>query len=431
MRLKPISASDALRGRQLLPSSHNRFDVFRNRDNSANSFRDRSSSAKRKASDDGQSFTQPQVKKKPTFDAPCVASVDLAKLELLNKKVGDLYNISATLNDEVTKLNVDPDLTAVLRSVCKFVDSTIALQESLVNALSVNNNSNTNKGTNPTIQVHEEDAFDCGLSDSDMDTGPSSYSQMAARRPLRQKSLAQLHGQQRPVTTGPVVDPKVKRFQDAVKSAEKSTLIFNLDMGTTKLLNEKSILSRATLSLTAKAAAVEGKPANRPSQATVEALDDVLSIAEGVTLFGKQTKAFRNNGKADDPRNGTFFTIPLRYEFKDKDQRIAAETVLRERCKVECTTPYPTILRHCIRQVVTHVRNVYPEDYVKVQVDPTNFCLKVSRRSKKDGWFKYDDSIPLPEEAYNTTARSVPENIQLNNLPELIRRESAPHEESG
>ena len=422
MRLKPISASDALRGRQLLPPSHNRFEVFRNRNSSAASIRERSTSAKRKASDDGLSFSQPQVKKMASSDTPVFATVDLGKLELMNKNVANLYNISATLNEEVAKTKTDPELEAVLRSVCKFVDSSIALQEMIVDSISV-----SSKPQIPIVQVQDE------ASDSDMDTGPFfssgpfSYSQMTAKRPIKKKILTQ----SRPEQTTTPIDPKVKRFHDAIKSAEKSSLVFNLDMGGTKLLNEKSILSRATLALTAKAAIVEGKPANKPSQDTIDALDDVLSIAEGATLFGKQTKVFRNSNKADDPRNGTFFTVPVRYEFKDKDQKLAAESVLRERCKAECTTPYPTIVRHCIKQVIDHFRSCYQEDYIKVQVDPSNFCLKVSRRSKKDGWFKYDDPIPLPEEAYNTTARSVPEGFVIQNLPVLIRRENASAESSG
>ena len=189
-------------------------------------------------------------------------------------------------------------------------------------------------------------------------------------------------------------------------------------MGNTKLLNEKSILAKATLALTAKAAEVEGKPLSKLSQNSVDALDDVLSIAEGVTLFGKQTKPFRNSKLPEDPKNGTFFTIPVRYEFKDKEHRFSAESVLRDRCKVECTTPYPVILRHCIKQVIDHVRVQYPGEFVKVQVDSTNFCLKVSRRlADKKTWFKFDDPIPLPEECYNTTARSVPEGLVMNNLP--------------
>ena len=413
MKFKPISASEALRGRQLLPSNHNRFSAFMPRDNSVFNSRERSSSAKRKASEEGPSASQPQVKKRiQVGSAPAPAgTVDLSKLESMNKKIGSLYNISARLNEEVTKTTVSPELGTVLHSLCELMNASISLQEELVNSLTV-----TTPPAGPVPKVTIEDVTD--VIDSDMDTGNTgsfSYSQVASRRPLRQKQLHQLKPPSTPV---PAIDPKVKKFQDAIKMAEKSTLIFNLDMGNTKLLNEKSILSKATLALTAKAAEVEGKSLNKLSQDSVDALDDVLSIAEGVTLFGKQTKPFRNSKLAEDPKKGTFFTIPVRYEFKDKEQRFSAESVLRERCKIECTTPNPVIVRHCIKQAVDHVRTLYLGEFVKVQVDPNNFCIKVSRRSAdKKTWFKFDDPIPLPEAAYNTAARSVPDDLVMTNLP--------------
>ena len=391
MKLKPISATAALRGRQLLPPSHNRFDMFRNRDSSATSIRDRSSSAKRKASDGDDSNTQQQVKKKANTASQPHHEVDVSKFEELNKKVGTLYNMCARVSEEVSKIQAAPELISILGTISHFMDTATALHEEMVASMCSSHLSKVNaRATMPAIHVSQETNSE--VSDSDMDTGHISYSQVASRRPLRQKTLQQL----KPVKNVPEVDPKVKKFQDAVKLAERSSLIFNLDMGTTKMLNEKSILAKATLSLTAKAAVVEGKPPNRPSTEAVEALDDVLSLASGVTLFGKQTKVFKSKLKSDDPRNGTFFTIPVRYEFKDKDQKLAAESVLRERCKIECTTPYPTILRHCIRQVVEHIRADYPEEYIKVQVDTGNFCLKIARRAKDGTWSNYKENIPLP-----------------------------------
>ena len=420
MKLKPILANTALRGRQLLPPSHNRFDMFRNRDSSASSVRDRSSSAKRKASDGDASLSQ-QVKKKANTAAFNQPVVDTGKFEALNKKVGTLYNICARVKEEVIKLEGIPEVTSILNSICNFMDTTAAMHDEMVSSMFTTHLSKVStQHTTPVIQVSQDTASE--VSDSDMDTGHTSYSQVASRRPLRQKVLQQI----KPVNSQPEVDPKVKKFQDAVKLAERSSLVFNLDMGNTKLLNEKSILEKATLSLTAKAAVVEGKPPNRPSTETVNALDDVLSIASGVTLFGKQTKVFRSKVKSDDPRNGTFFTIPVRYEFKDRDQKLAAESVLRERCKIECTTPYPTILRHCIRQVVEHIRADHPEEYIKVHVDAGKFCLKLARRAKNGTWYNYKDSIPLPEECYNTTARTIPEDLIVPNLPARTRRESSP-----
>ena len=244
-----------------------------------------------------------------------------------------------------------------------------------------------------------------------MDTGNPSYSNMAAKRPARPQPAKRL------VNATEQVDPKIKAFKDAVKSAENSTLVFNLNMGNVKILNKKTILSKATLALTAKAAKLEGNPEHKPSQDTVDALDDVLSIAKRVELYGKSTKPFRNVRMKDDPRNGTFCTVPVKYEFSNKDARIAAESVLRERCKAECTTPYPLIVRHCINKVISHMQPHFQGEFIKVTVDAAKFGMKVSRKSAT-GWINYGKLIPFPEEAYNVTARVVPDDLELTDLPD-------------
>jgi hypothetical protein len=140
-------------------------------------------------------------------------------------------------------------------------------------------------------------------------------------------------------------------------------------------------------------------------------------VIEDVTLFGKATKPYENKANPRDPKNRTFFTMPVRYEFKNRDTRAEAESVLRELCKVECTTPYPLILRHCIRQVIDHMRKQFPGDYIRVTVDSDNMSLKVSRRKKGDGWYSLDDPIKLPWEVLDVQARVVPEGLRVPNLP--------------
>jgi len=206
--------------------------------------------------------------------------------------------------------------------------------------------------------------------------------------------------------------PEVKKFKEAVKDAERSTLVFNLDMGNVPILNADTISKKATLALTSMAAKAEGKNGSMPSLDAVAAIDDVLSVTKGMNFFGKATKPYKN---PKDPNTGKYYTIPVKYDFKDKDTRIRAETTLRERCKVNCSTPYPTILRECIRQTVNHFQGKYPKDKVRVQVDATNMCLKVLRRPADPGssWVSLDLPPKLPQEVLNISARSVPEGFAM------------------
>jgi hypothetical protein len=86
---------------------------------------------------------------------------------------------------------------------------------------------------------------------------------------------------------------------------------------------------------------------------------------------------------------------------------------------VKCSTPYPAIVRECIRQVVDHVRTTHSTDFVKVTVVPKEFSLKVSRRpqGKNLKWIDYPDLYPLPAEAWDVTAKKVPEGMRMFYLP--------------
>jgi hypothetical protein len=222
--------------------------------------------------------------------------------------------------------------------------------------------------------------------------------------------------------TLPQVDPKLENFKEAVKEAEKSTLIFNLNLGTVPIMNQDTMSTKATCALTAMAAKLENAKGSIPSDDTVTTLNDVLSVSTGIQFYGRKTKSYR---KKDDLQSGGFCTVPVRYNFNSKEDRIEAETVLRDKCKVACATPYHTMLRESIRQVIDAVKADYPGNFVRVAVDTNSMSLKVARRPMLD---KSDTSkkvwtnvgvIPIPDEALDTNIRSVPEGFKVGNIPRL------------
>jgi hypothetical protein len=213
--------------------------------------------------------------------------------------------------------------------------------------------------------------------------------------------------------------PELDRFKEAVREAENSTLLFNLDMGRVPIMNRDTIKLKATLAMTSMAAKLESE--NRtsvPCEDTVAAIDDILSVATGMEFFGRKTKTYTNK---NDPNSGLFCTIPVKYTFPDKDTRVEAETILKEKCGINCATPYPVILRECIKQVIDKVKEDYPNSRVKVIVDANRFCLRAARREKggEGGkkWESFESLIPLPREALNVETRRVPEGFSMEFLP--------------
>ena len=96
-------------------------------------------------------------------------------------------------------------------------------------------------------------------------------------------------------------------------------------MGKVPIMNKDTMSKKATLSLLAMAAKTEDKETSTHSDDTVAAIDDVLSMANGMQFFCNSTKTYR--GK-NDPESGSYCTVPVRYDFKDKDTRFRAEQVL-------------------------------------------------------------------------------------------------------
>jgi hypothetical protein len=209
-------------------------------------------------------------------------------------------------------------------------------------------------------------------------------------------------------------EKKVRKFQEAIRDAERSTLCFNLDMGNTPIMNRDTITERASLALTKMAANVEGKGRSIPCAETIESLDDITSMVTNMELYGTKTQTYKGKYSTG------FCTVPVKYQFKDRDQKAYAEKTLREVCKVKCTTPYPAIVRECIKQVVDHVRKSHPDDYVRVNVVAKEFSLKVSRRppGKDCPWVDYPDLLRLPDQAMDVATRKVPQGLRMFFLPE-------------
>ena len=83
--------------------------------------------------------------------------------------------------------------------------------------------------------------------------------------------------------------------------------------------------------------------------------------------------------------------------FKDKDAKIRAETVLRGTCKLQCSTPYPLKLRQAIKIVLVSQKEAHPKEFVQVRVDPENLTLRVSRKIEGK-WFNNIETVPLGTE---------------------------------
>jgi hypothetical protein len=212
----------------------------------------------------------------------------------------------------------------------------------------------------------------------------------------------------------PQVDPRISKYDTLIQEAERATLLFNLDMGKVELQNKQHMKDKASIALTKMAAATEGSKNSIPSEDTITLLDDTLSMAKGMTIFGKSTKTYRN---ARDPDNsGKFCTAPVKLDFQNKATRIKCEDILRKKCKVKCSVPYPTVIRECITSVISRVKKDFPNDFVKVTPVRGTPALKVEKisNSPEAVWQVWDKLVELPDFVLdNLDARSLPKDFKM------------------
>ena len=395
MKVRPFSAAELLRQNspRKFPPTSNRFATLRDESpapGNEGGRRFRSRSVKRKP-DDNPSYSS-IVGKNLTQSAN--SDENAKTLDLIGVNTAKVTSLCEKVQGELITLGAEPEICTIFTDLCEAIRCVNESQRILAE-----------KQLGPS--AHQDILLPAPPKKVKQNTGSGILAPILVDISRSQPEVSESQDEM-----------DHRKFKEAVKEAEKSTLLFNLNMGKVPIMNKETISKKATLALTSMAAKTEGKFSSTPSEDSVAAIEDVLSMTTGMSLYGNTTKTYSN---PKDKESGAFCTIPVKYEFKDKDTRMRAETVLRARCKVSCGTPYPMFLRECIKQVIDKVKNKFPGEYVRVNDDPSHMTLSVARRGNKDSsWIYLRDHIHLPSEVLNIGARSVPKDFVLQNLPESL-----------
>jgi hypothetical protein len=190
------------------------------------------------------------------------------------------------------------------------------------------------------------------------------------------------------------VDPKVigeRKVRQAIREAEKKTIIFNLDMGKVPVMNKDTLSRKVTLALGEKASGGEHDYDIRDAE---DAIDDILSCSK-LEFLGATSKKFYNKKNPNDARNDTFCTIPVRFEFKDKETRFQAEKTLRKVCKVSCAIPYPKKLRTMMDALLTEGKKQYPNSYIRTKVNVDDLTIEAHAKVG-DNWIDLGMKTTIP-----------------------------------
>jgi len=164
-----------------------------------------------------------------------------------------------------------------------------------------------------------------------------------------------------------------RKVKNAIKDAEKKTLIFNLDLGMAPTMNKETLSRKVTLALSNKATTGEHDYHIGDAE---DVIDDLLSCSK-LEFLGTTSRKYHNTRDAKDPLNGKMCTLPVRLDFKDRETRIQAEISLRKICKVRCTTPYPKKLRGLLDSLVKEGKKIAPEKFIRTRVNVDKLSIDV------------------------------------------------------
>jgi hypothetical protein len=260
--------------------------------------------------------------------------------------------------------------------------------------------------------------------------GPPTWATVASSRakvnnkkkPNQQKHDSGKHQlNQDPGGEGTFASPPESGFTKAVKEAERSILIFNLNLGNGPTMNPVTISGKVTVSmlniLTAKA---ERQPGCHTQEAR-DLVEDILSQVTKMEFFGTKTSPCKFPN--DPSKNGKFYTIPVKLSFKDRKCAQAAAELLRENLGLYSVTPYHKTLRAAINLVINNAKKENPGYQVKANLDLNGKSLKVFVRAdtKPPGrWTPIGANVPLPDEALDPTSKDTT-NLALPISPSKLR----------
>jgi hypothetical protein len=193
----------------------------------------------------------------------------------------------------------------------------------------------------------------------------------------------------------PVIPPEVtarKKVQVALRDAEKKTVIFYLNLGTSQMMNKDSISRKVTTTL--GQIVKDGKHDFNISDAE-DVIDDILSCSK-LEFLGNTTKKFFNKRNTNDTRNDKMYTVPVRMDFRDRDTRFNAEISLRKICKVNCAVPYPKKFRLMLGELVRESKKTNPNSFIRTKVNFDKLTIEAHAKTE-GGWvdLKLLREIPL------------------------------------
>ena len=206
-------------------------------------------------------------------------------------------------------------------------------------------------------------------------------------------------GQSARMATAPAPPPKPtgeRELREAMERSDKESVLYDANLGQAATFNRARL--SAQLSSGLKSSVIQAATAAGADVVeAVRVLDDAFSGVEDVDFIGQSSAKYNNKRKADDPKNGTFCTMPVKLKFPDRDSRIFFENSIRNLAGLKATQSFPKQIRNEMNQFMGRVKSENPDMIVMVR--PDSRTLRINAFIKWEGersWTRYNESHPIP-----------------------------------
>jgi hypothetical protein len=197
-------------------------------------------------------------------------------------------------------------------------------------------------------------------------------------------------------------------------------------LGQSPLLNPATISSKVTGALIQAAAKNVDCRHGDPSAIAGEMVNDLLSQVKSMDLFGKSTRPCK------DPKNpsldGTFYTIPVKISFGNKQVAKQVNDILRKQYKVSTSIPYHKTLKKAMTMAHDKVSQANPGKQVLISLEASKKCLKPmvrdppvrASRNGPANWVFTGSYIQLPQDALDPKIKDISSDFCLPTTPTFV-----------
>ena len=187
-----------------------------------------------------------------------------------------------------------------------------------------------------------------------------------------------------------------RELREAMERADTESVLYDAHLGYASTFNRNRL--SANLSAGLKSAAItKATLAEGDVAEAVRVLDDAFSGVVDVDFLGQASSAYHNRRRADDAKNGTFCTMPVKLRFSDRDSRIFFENTVRNVADLKATQSFPKQIRAEMKAFMARVQMDNPGKIVMIRPDVRT--LRLNAFIKNDGeksWSRYHESSAIP-----------------------------------